>query len=144
MFNFYRTSNRIKKHEGFKNKIYKDLLGNLTIGYGHLIRNKDSFKPNTKYSKKILSLVFKKDLEKAIFHFKKNYRTKNIPTNIQEVIIEMIFQLGIKNVLDFKKFNTHIYNQKYFLASFEMVKSRWYSQTPKRADKLINFLLNKQ
>ena len=34
---------RIKKHEGFVNKIYKDSLGFATIGYGHLITASDTF-----------------------------------------------------------------------------------------------------
>lgn len=144
MFNLRRTANRIKRNEGFKNKAYKDQLGNLTIGYGHLINSNDSFKLNIRYSKKTLSEVFKKDLNKAISDFKKNYKIKNIPGNAQEAIIEMIFQLGIRAVLGFKKFNIHIYNQEYFLASFEMIKSRWYSQTPKRVARLINLLLKRK
>ena len=42
---------RIQKNEGFSIKAYKDKLGNLTIGYGHLIKKKWSIfkkqKPNT-------------------------------------------------------------------------------------------------
>ena len=33
---------RIKKHEGFVPKIYKDSLGKKTIGYGHLITEEDT------------------------------------------------------------------------------------------------------
>ena len=60
---------------------------------------------------------------------------------MQEIIIEMIFQLGINGVLKFKKFNLHIKKKHYYLAALEMMKSRWYDQTPKRADKLIATLL---
>ena len=31
-----KVKNSIKKHEGFRNKVYKDTLGKRTIGYGHL------------------------------------------------------------------------------------------------------------
>ena len=34
--------------------------------------------------------------------------TKNISNQVQEVLIEMIFQLGIKNLKRFKKFNKFI------------------------------------
>ena len=35
---------RIKEHEGFVPKIYKDSLGFATIGYGHLVLPTDKFK----------------------------------------------------------------------------------------------------
>ena len=31
-----QIKNRIKKHEGFRNKVYKDTLNKRSIGYGHL------------------------------------------------------------------------------------------------------------
>ena len=64
-----------------------------------------------------------------------------MPDNVQEAIIEMIFQLGIKQLLKFKKFNFYIRKKQLYMASLEMIKSRWYQQTPKRVDKLIAILL---
>ena len=64
-----------------------------------------------------------------------------MPNHVQETIIEMIFQLGIKKVSKFKNFNFYIKKKKYYLAAFEMIKSRWYQQTPRRVDRLINILL---
>ncbi len=141
LFNFYRISNRIKANEGFKNSIYKDQLGNQTIGYGHLVYSNDIFFVKKRYSKKILLRVFYNDLKKAISDFKKYYHYKNLPNSSQEVIIEMVFQLGIKKVLKFKKFNFYIKKKQLYLASLEMMKSRWYQQTPKRVDELISILL---
>lgn len=141
MFNFSRTSNRIKKNEGFRNHIYKDQLGIKTIGYGHLVTKKDNFQNKKKYTKKILLKTFKIDLLKAISDFKKNYFYKNLPDNAQEVIIEMVFQLGIEKLLKFKKFNLNIKKKYFYLAAFEMMQSRLYEQTPKRVNKLILILL---
>ncbi len=33
----------IAKHEGFKGKEYKDIYGNVTIGYGHLVKSGEDF-----------------------------------------------------------------------------------------------------
>ena len=77
--------------------------------------------------------MFVKDLDVAIKNFMKHYDTNKISDNVQEVIIEMIFQLGISGVLKFKKFNLHIKKKHYYLAALEMMKSRWYDQTPNRA-----------
>ena len=89
----------------------------------------------------MLTRIFYSDLKGAISDFKRNYHYKTLPDCVQEVIIEMIFQLGIINVLEFKKFNYFIKKKQYYLAALEMIKSRWYDQTPKRANKLIAILL---
>lgn len=133
---------RIKKNEGYCNKPYKDQLGNLTIGYGHLIKKSEDFSSIKKRSRKFLNKIFFTDLDKAISDFKKNYDVTKIPKHIQEVVVEMIFQLGINNVIKFNKFNKHIANKEFFMAALEMVNSRWYKQTPKRADLLIKLMLN--
>ena len=140
MNKFIKLKNRIKKHEGFRNKAYYDQLGNLTIGYGHLIKKSDNFLLKKKYSKKYLNNFFEKDFELAVINFNKHYK-KKLSINLKEVLIEMIFQLGINGVLKFKKFNLHIKTKQYYLAAFEMMKSRWYDQTPNRVNKLIVTLL---
>ena len=141
LFNFSRISSRIKKNEGYRCGAYKDQLGNLSIGYGHLITAKEKNFFKKKPSKEFLLKIFYVDLKKAIFDFQKNYDYNNLSDNAQEVIIEMIFQLGIKKVLKFKKFYYCIKNKKPYLASLEMIKSRWYQQTPRRVNRLIAILL---
>ena len=71
MFNFYRISNHIKANEGFKSSVYRDQLGNQTIGYGHLVYSKDIFFVKKRYPKKTLLGVFCNDLKKAVSDFKK-------------------------------------------------------------------------
>ena len=141
MVNLLKIANRIKVNEGYRNHIYKDQLGNPTIGYGHLITSKDYFLTKKKYSKKKLLNLFKKDLMKAASLFKKNYNYKSLSTNTQEVLIEIVYQLGIKKLLKFKKLNLYIKQKQFYLASLEMMRSRWYKQTPKRVNKLIIILL---
>ena len=141
LFNFSKLAKNIRSNEGFRSHVYSDQFKNPTIGYGHLITTTDVFLRTTKYSKATLVNIFYKDLKKSISDFKKNYNYKNMPNYVQEIIIEMIFQLGISGVLKFKKFNLHIKKKHYYLAALEMMKSRWYDQTPNRANKLIATLL---
>ena len=141
LYNYSRVLGRIKQNEGYKNKVYRDQLGNPTIGYGHLVLPTEKYCLEKKYSRKFLFKVFQNDLEKSIFCFKKYYSTKKFPTMVQEVLIEMIFQLGIHGVLKFKKANKYLEKKLYYLAALEMMNSRWYKQTPKRIDKLITILL---
>ena len=144
MEKFLLLKKKIKKNEGFRNEPYLDSLGHPTIGYGHLITNKEKKMFQAKYSKKFLSNLFDKDFNKALTAYKKNFNYKKHSKNTKEVLIEMIFQLGIKKQKKFVKMNSHIQNNDMFLAALEMKNSLWYKQTPKRVDGLIKLLLKKE
>ena len=132
---------RIKKNEGFSKKPYKDQLGNLTIGYGHLIKKKETYFFKKSISKKKLDSLFESDFNKAVYDYKNNFLKYKLNRLEEELLIEMIFQLGIKNVLGFKKMITNIINKKNYLAALEMMNSLWYKQTPGRVENLIkNYL----
>ena len=138
---FIQLKARIKKNEGYCNQTYHDKLGKLTIGYGHLINKKEKFLHKKKYSKKFLNTIFENDFNMTLNDFNKNYKVKNLSKNLQEVLLEMIFQLGIKNCLKFKKFNKLLKKKLLHMAALEMLNSRWYTQTPKRVEKLADLLL---
>ena len=123
---------------------YLDSLGHPTIGYGHLITNKEKKTFKGKLSKKFLLRLFDKDFKKALTEYKKNFNHKKHSKNTKEVLIEMIFQLGIKKQKKFLKMNSHIKKNDMFLAALEMKNSLWYKQTPKRVDELIKLLLKKE
>ena len=50
----------------------------------------------------------------------------------------MIFQLGLKGVLKFKRMLFYLNNKKKYMTCLEMLDSLWYKQTPKRVLDLIN------
>tara|TARA_B100001741_G_C16245793_1_gene456129 strand:+ start:195 stop:644 length:450 start_codon:yes stop_codon:yes gene_type:complete len=141
---FLLLKNKIKKNEGFRSKPYLDSLGHPTIGYGHLITKKEKKIFQAKFSKKFLSELFDKDFSKALMAYKNNFNYKKHSKNTKEVLIEMIFQLGIKKQKKFIKMNKHLQNNNMFLAALEMKNSLWYKQTPKRVDGLINLLLKRE
>ena len=134
---------RIKKNEGFSQTPYLDSLGFLTVGYGHLIRKNEISKFQKKISKKNLNEIFNLDYQKAINDYNKEYKKKKHPKATKEVLIEMIFQMGIKNQKKFLKMNKYIDKKHLFMAALEMKKSVWYIQTPSRVEGLIKILLKK-
>ena len=127
---------RIKEHEGFVPKIYKDQLGFKTIGFGHLVLETDRFKEGVTYKKKDLEEVFDSDFNTAKSNA--NQLISGLPIHHQAkcVIIEMVFQLGIGGVSKFKKMWKALKQNDYQTASEEMLDSRWAKQTPKRAEEL--------
>lgn len=136
--------NRIKKNEGFRTSVYRDQLGFETIGYGHLVKKNEKHFFKYKFNKLQLVKVFNNDFEKALQSYEKFYKKEKHTKNIKEVLIEMIFQLGIKKQIKFIKMNHYIKKNLVFMASLEMKKSLWYSQTPKRVDGLIKVLLKQK
>ena len=144
MEKFLLLKNKIKKNDGFRTEPYLDSLGYPTIGYGHLITNKEKKIFQRKISKKLLSKLFDKDFRKAITAYKKNFNYKKHSKSTKEVLIEMIFQLVIKKQKKFVKMNKHIKKNNMFLAALQMKNSLWYNQTPKRVDELIKLLLKKE
>ena len=144
MQNFSSLKKRIKKNEGYCNSFYKDQLGFLTIGYGHLIKKNEKFLLKKVFSKTYLENIFNSDFNKAVKHFYKNYKNEHFAKNTKEVLIEMIFQLGIKKQKKFTKMNRFIKKKLFFMAALEMMDSLWYKQTPNRVDKLIKILLKKE
>ena len=141
MAKYKHLKDRIKKHEGYKNFAYFDQLGFPTVGYGHLIKPSEKFYFTQKFSKKFFLNLFNLDFKEAVIQYEKHYHKYNFSNNIREVLIEMIFQVGIRGQKKFLKMNEHLKKKQVFMASLEMINSLWYSQTPKRVDYLVNILL---
>ena len=143
--NYKNIKKNIKKNEGFSLKPYKDQLGFLTIGYGHLILPNEKELIEKKINKKQLEKIFINDFNKTLNDF--NNFLKNLAKTQKDshLLIEMIFQMGIIKVLRFKKLLNNINKLNRFMVCFEMMNSLWYKQTPKRVKGLIiNFLKYKR
>jgi GH24 family phage-related lysozyme (muramidase) len=56
---------RIKEHEGFRDTVYQDHLGNATVGWGHLVTSDDNFQVGITYPEEVLEAVFEKDFKRA-------------------------------------------------------------------------------
>ena len=127
---------RIKEHEGFRDTVYYDHLGNATVGWGHLVTSDDNFTSGVTYPEELLEQVFEKDFAKA--KEGADSLCKDLPINYiaRGVIIEMCFQLGKTGVSKFKKMFEALQQEDYTKASEEMLDSKWYEQTPQRAKSL--------
>ena len=53
--NYDKIKEQIRHYEWYRNKIYKDHLGNRTIGYGHLCLDHEKWNDNKAYSDKVLN-----------------------------------------------------------------------------------------
>jgi lysozyme len=127
---------RIKEHEGFRDTVYYDHLGNATVGWGHLVTSEDNFTSGVTYPEEVLEQVFEKDFAKA--KEGADSLCKDLPINYiaRGVLIEMCFQLGVTGVSKFRNMFEALKIPDYNKASEEMLDSKWHEQTPARAKSL--------
>ena len=138
-----QIKNRIKKHEGFRNKVYKDTLNKRTVGYGHLCVE-DWWEDGKEYTEAELERVFDKDFETAKNSASNLYNDCSIEDEAKGIIIEMVFQLGPTGVSKFKKMWVALKNNppNYKEAAVQMLDSRWAKQTKNRAESLAKQMEN--
>ena len=121
----------VKISEGFRDKVYKCTEGYDTIGYGFAIKD----------------LVMDEDIAEMILirkldSLKKRIAMKfpfviDLPESVQDVVVEMCYQLGLGGFSKFKKTIALLRLGNYEACSVEMLDSKWAkSDSPNRAKEL--------
>ena len=141
---YHKLKKRIKLNEGLSLKPYKDQLGYLTIGYGHLILPNEKFLLKKRLQKKEFEKIFEKDFKKALIDVNNTLKPFISNKKENELLIEMVFQIGLKGCLKFKNLLKNMKKGNKHLVCFEMMNSLWYKQTPYRVKSLIKIFLNNE
>ena len=132
----------VKKHEGYRNKVYLDTLGKRTVGVGHLCVE-DFWEDDKEYEEKFLMTILEHDLQTAI-KGAKDLMSENgcmdMDEVAEEIIIEMIFQLGKTGVSKFRNMWKALSALDYSTAAEQMLDSRWAKQTPNRANGMADIM----
>lgn len=116
--------------EGWRNKPYKDTLGIETVGVGFNLTNGIPDQVIL-YWLQYNILHCKKELESFDWYDKLSERRK-------EVLINMVYNMGILRFSTFKNMINNIVHDRYDLASLEMLDSKWAKQVGKRAVRLAD------
>jgi lysozyme len=132
---------QLKIDEGVFYGIYEDSLGFLTFGVGHLITkddDEDGLPIGYDISEERVREVFEQDLNTMISECEILFESRwnNFPDELQEVLVNMMFNLGRPRLGKFKKFIGHLENHHWPLAALEMLDSRWARQVGNRAIRL--------
>ena len=120
----------IKKHEGFRPKVYECTEGYDTIGYGFAIKD-------LTMDEDVATLILMKKLHALLQRITVAFPWfKDIDETAKKVVINMCYQLGIRGFSKFKKTIYYLETEQYEEASIEMLDSLWAKQTPNRAKEL--------
>jgi lysozyme len=137
----------LKIDEGVVYEIYNDHLGYATFGVGHLVLDTDpefGQDVGTPVSEERVRECFEKDLDTAISECKVLYEEswEGFPSEVQEVLVNMLFNLGRPRLSKFKNFNTKLIEGDYAGAAPEGLDSLWARQVGARANRLMERLEN--
>lgn len=133
----------LMRHEGVKEKIYNDHLGNPTIGVGFLVSalseteldiigvaSHDEVK---EIDEEQIFKILRLKLQKLIYELDDKLPWFfDRPIQIQYAVLDMAYQLGVGGLLKFKRFLDALENKEYLRAQLEAKNSRWAKQTPTR------------
>ena len=126
--------NRIKHHEGYGSRVYKCTEGFDTIGYGFAIKDLE-------IDEDMAEEILLRKLEKLIKRVRDKFNwLDSVPHEVQGVLVEMSYQMGVSGVSKFKKALHAMQMFQWKEAADEMLDSRWAKQTPNRAKELSNII----
>jgi len=122
------------KHEGLRLKPYRDTVGKLTIGVG---RNLDDMGITEKEARFMLEndiVRIKKTLMQTFPWYPNLFKKR------KDVVVNMVFNLGITRFKRFRKLIKAIQIQDYDRAAKEMLDSKWAKQVGRRASELARMM----
>ena len=128
-----QATNQIKSDEGLILHAYKDSLGFLTIGYGRLIDKRKGGGITEQEAEYLLNHDIAYKLGQL--HAKLPWIDK-LNDARKGVLLNMAFQLGVAGLMGFKSTLAKIEAGDYEGASTSMLKSKWATQTPNRAQRM--------
>lgn len=146
---------RVIKHEGSKAFKYLDSRGIPTIGVGFNLNRGDAavqlkkVGANPDKVKAGKSPLTQDQINALLFTDLKQAKANaqdlvpnlsNLPTKVQGVLTEMVFNLGKTGLSEFKNFLTHIQRKDFDAASEEMLRSTWAKQVGDRAKTLAEIV----
>ena len=130
MLDFKALIERIGVNEGFRSKPYQCSEDVWTIGHGLTwITEEESLNILSGRVSK-LHLKLSDDLDYY----------DDLPPEVQGVVIECCFQMGVKGWSMFKKAIKNMQDKNWKGAADEMLDSLWAKQTPERANRLADIV----
>jgi lysozyme len=146
-----KLKNQLTRHEGKKNKVYKDSLGILTIGVGFNLERSDAKKRiaalgldiqkvkdgTQELSDDQILKLLDGDINIAIDNCKSVFpKFSDLSDVRQRVLADMMFNLGKSRFEGFKKMIANIQAGDFGKAADEMKSSKWHQQVGDRGKRL--------
>lgn len=123
--------------EGLRLSAYKDSLGYLTIGVGHLIDERKKGKLPLQIALALLDY----DVATALADVSQLPCYPKLDTDERRrALVNMRFQLGDEGLRSFKTFLSLLEQGKYKEAGEDLKGTKWFKEVPARASRIIKML----
>jgi lysozyme len=133
-----RLRELLLKYEGLRLKPYTCTQGKLTIGVGRNLEDNGISKPEA-------MLMLSNDIVRVDKEAFGRLEWINSLSRVrQEVILLMLFQLGLPRLLEFKRLIAAIRVGNFDLAAEEMLNSKWSTQSGLRAVEMARMMRTNQ
>lgn len=123
----------IKQEEGCRLSAYADSRGNLTIGYGHLL------KFGSTIPQEAADIIFEADFQRAVDDYAK--LELQLDLGRRAVIVDMLFNMGLATVRKFGMMLKYLHDKNWIRAAYELMNSEYAKQVPERAKRNRDRLL---
>jgi lysozyme len=127
----------ITRHEALRLKPYLDTSGKLTIGYGRNLHDVGIDKSEAQY-------MLDKDIHRATDEAQSYHWFWGLTEPRQDVVIEMIFNLGGSRFREFPKLIHALEKSDFETAAEEMIDSKWAREVGFRATELAGVMVTGQ
>ena len=139
---------KLIEHEGMVLKVYQDSLGIDTIGIGRNLKDRGISKEELDYLDiPSMEVVYEQGITEADARYlalnditivenelcKIHPCVHDLDAVRQLVLMDMAFNMGVPRLCKFKRMWNAIHEQKFDIASVEMLDSRWARQVGRRA-----------
>ena len=136
----------LETDEGRVDEIYTDHLCNPTFGIGHLVVEHDAeygWEVGTSIDTVRVHETFEQDIKTVLLDCNNLYKDfEDLPEEAQRVIANMMFNMGLTRLSNFKNMKLSVDARNWDVAADEMVDSKWYYQVPNRAKRLVERMRN--
>ena len=119
----------LKKHEGYRQHVYKCPAGYLTAGYGRNLETQG-------LSEHEATLLLIGDIDRAERSLSGESYWSGLDTVRRAVLTDMVVNLGWNGFCNFMRMRAALQRDDYQGAADEMVRSRWYGQVGERSKRL--------
>ena len=139
---------QLKIDEGVVFEIYLDHLGYKTFGVGHLVLESDpehGYDVGEPVSVERVQECFDGDLDVAVSECVALYKAdvwEGFPGEVQEILVNMMFNLGRPRLSKFKMMNRALEYGDWKEAAVQGRDSLWHKQVGNRAERLMTRLEN--
>ena len=128
-------SQMISRHEGLRLDLYKCPADKWTIGYGRNLEDNGIREDEA-------LLMLNNDIDQVLHECRRAFSWfDRLDNTRQDVVLDMVFNLGVTRFLGFKKMISALSEGDYITASEEMMDSRWAKQVKSRAETLRQMMV---